>query len=528
MGINLLEFVKNQFSPALMSKIAGLVGEKSADTQKAIDILLPSVLGGLANSATTLTGADNLLDMINEGGHDGRIFDTLGTLLSGGIATQGVLRIGGDVTDNLFGSKIGDISECVASQTGVKTAAATNLMNLAAPLLMGAIGKQLDGKGTASSMISLLGSQLQHLKNTIPNDLLGVLNLSNLGLSVPVIKEEPAPVVVPPPPPPTPAVTSPTKVFSKFFNKPTATPTPPPPVTPPVSTEKNQNQPVVPAKPQSKPVVAEKPQNKPVVTERPQSKPVVTEKQKNKPVVAEKPQNKPVKEEKIEKKPIAAEKPIAQTATDIAEKPLIHQLKPWLILLGAALFGLFCLRTCRASSADAPSTVPVVETPKTDTAAQNQTTTPIVVGNEKTLKLTDSEIKVKQGSFIDLLYTAVTDAAGDTTKAFIFDNVNFEKNKTELTDSSKAQLNDLVKIMKAYTNFNVKINGYTDSRGDADENKKLSSGRAAAVKAYLTAHDIYEERIKTEGFGAANPITSNETEEGRAKNRRIEAKVTKK
>jgi outer membrane protein OmpA-like peptidoglycan-associated protein len=352
------------------------------------------------------------------------------------------------------------------------------------------------------------------------------LNLSNLGLSVPILKEEPAPIVVaPPPPPPTPAVTSPTKVFSKFFSK--LTPTSPT-VTPPVAAEKPQDKPVVTEKPQQKPVVTEKPQPKPIVTEKQKNKPVVVEKPQNKPVVAEKPQTKPVKEEKTPIKAATPENPTAITATDVAEKPLIRQLMPWLILLGVALFGLLCLRTCRSSAGDAPTTVPVAETPKTDTAAQNQTTTAEGTGNEKTLKLTDGEIKVKQGSFLDLLYTVLTDAAADTTKPLIFDNVNFEKNKTELTDGSKAQLNDLVKIMKAYTNFQVKINGYTDSRGDADENKKLSSGRAAAVKAYLTAHDIYEERIKTEGFGAANPITSNETEEGRVKNRRIEAKVTKK
>lgn len=514
MGINLLEFVKNQFSPALMSKIGGLVGEKSADTQKAIDVLLPSVLGGLANKATTLTGADNLLDMINEGGHDGRIFDTLTTLLGGGIATQGVLRIGNDVVNTLFGDKLSGIVNWVSTHSGVKTGSASSLMNLTAPLLMGAIGKQLDGKGTASSVIALLGSQLPHLKNAIPNDLLGHLGLSNLGLGTPVPKEEPHPVVVPPVAPP--PVVTPSNPLNKLFNKLT-----PKSENPPVVTEKPQNKPVTPLKQQSKPVVTEKPQNKPVIPPKQPNKPVVIEKPQSKPPVPEKQPSKPVITEKPQNQPVVAEKP--KIKTDNTEKPLIQQLKPWLILLGVSVFGLICLRTCRSSSStEAPAVTPVVETAKTDTA---QTVT---ASGEKTLKLTDGEIKVKAGSFLDLLYTVVTDVQGDTSKSLVFNNVNFEKNKTDLTDSSKTQLNDLVKIMKAYPKLEIKINGFTDSRGDADENKKLSSGRAASVKAYLSAHDINSDRMKTEGFGAVNPIASNETEDGRVKNRRIEVHITKK
>ena len=138
------------------------------------------------------------------------------------------------------------------------------------------------------------------------------------------------------------------------------------------------------------------------------------------------------------------------------------------------------------------------------------------------------DLKVKAGTFLDLLYTAVTDDKADLSKPLTFDNVNFPKNSTTLTDESKTQLNDLVKIMKAYPKFDLKINGYTDSRGDEGENLKLSSGRAASVKAYLSAHDINSERMKTEGLGKVKPVASNETDEGRAKNRRIEVIITKK
>ena len=183
MEINLLDVVKNQLSGALVAKAASLLGEKNTPTQTALDVLLPSVLGGLANRATTLSGSDNLLDMINEGGHDGRIFDSLGALLGGGVVTQGVLKIGEDTIKTLFGSKINGITDWVATHSGVKTSSVASLMNLAAPLLMGAIGKELDGKGSASSLISVLGGQLPHLQNVIPNGLVNQLGLLNLSIA---------------------------------------------------------------------------------------------------------------------------------------------------------------------------------------------------------------------------------------------------------------------------------------------------------------------------------------------------------
>ena len=84
------------------------------------------------------------------------------------------------------------------------------------------------------------------------------------------------------------------------------------------------------------------------------------------------------------------------------------------------------------------------------------------------------------------------------------------------------------KLWRHFPKFDLKINGYTDSRGDEGENLKLSGGRAASVKAYLTEHDISNERMKTEGLGPVKPVASNETDEGRAKNRRIEVIITKK
>lgn len=73
----------------------------------------------------------------------------------------------------------------------------------------------------------------------------------------------------------------------------------------------------------------------------------------------------------------------------------------------------------------------------------------------------------------------------------------------------------------------VQLAGHTDNTGDPEANKKLSVDRAAAVKDLLVAGGIDASRIDTAGWGQEKPIASNETEEGRAKNRRTELVLTK-
>jgi len=73
----------------------------------------------------------------------------------------------------------------------------------------------------------------------------------------------------------------------------------------------------------------------------------------------------------------------------------------------------------------------------------------------------------------------------------------------------------------------VSVEGYTDSKGNPDSNQTLSQQRADAVKARLISKGIVENRIVTKGFGAANPVATNDTPEGRAENRRIEVVIMK-
>ena len=106
-------------------------------------------------------------------------------------------------------------------------------------------------------------------------------------------------------------------------------------------------------------------------------------------------------------------------------------------------------------------------------------------------------------------------------------NIYFEYNKDVLKPESKNQLDLLVKAMNDYESMKIEVVGHTDAKGTDDYNKKLSKQRSKAVKNYLKEAGIKSGRVKTVGMGEAMPIASNETDAGRALNRRTEFRVLK-
>lgn len=114
---------------------------------------------------------------------------------------------------------------------------------------------------------------------------------------------------------------------------------------------------------------------------------------------------------------------------------------------------------------------------------------------------------------------------GQTVK---LNNIFFQQSKYYLNTNSYPELARLIRIMKEYPNLEIKISGHTDNQGDPALNLKLSQDRVNEVKKYLSSRGVNGSRITTEGFGGSKPIASNDQEETRAKNRRVEFTITKK
>ena len=104
--------------------------------------------------------------------------------------------------------------------------------------------------------------------------------------------------------------------------------------------------------------------------------------------------------------------------------------------------------------------------------------------------------------------------------------VNFAFDSSNLTSSAMANLDKLVQVLSNNPDTNINIYGYTDSKGSDSYNLSLSDRRAAAVKSYMMSKGIASSRMMTMGMGEQDPIASNDTDAGRAENRRVEFAIT--
>ena len=124
---------------------------------------------------------------------------------------------------------------------------------------------------------------------------------------------------------------------------------------------------------------------------------------------------------------------------------------------------------------------------------------------------------------------AEVERVGEGIKVTLNENtVNFDFNSANLTTLAKTNLDKLVTVLKNNPDTNINIYGHTDSIGSDAVNLRISAQRAAAVKNYFVANGISASRMFTEGLGKSSPIASNDTDAGRAKNRRVEFAITAK
>jgi outer membrane protein OmpA-like peptidoglycan-associated protein len=220
----------------------------------------------------------------------------------------------------------------------------------------------------------------------------------------------------------------------------------------------------------------------------------------------------------------------AQAAAAPAKK-----IWPWIALAILALLLLLWWRSCST-----PVAQKATETAKETATAVQDTTAKIAekakeawaaLGKFFVKKLPNGvELNIPEFGIENKLLAFIEDAKRpiDEKLWFSFDRLLFDTGKATLQPESQEQLKNMAEILKAYPNVKIKIGGYTDNTGDPQANLKLSQARANTVMADLVKLGVDGGRMKAEGYGQEHPVADNSTEEGRAKNRRIDLRVESK
>jgi outer membrane protein OmpA-like peptidoglycan-associated protein len=112
-------------------------------------------------------------------------------------------------------------------------------------------------------------------------------------------------------------------------------------------------------------------------------------------------------------------------------------------------------------------------------------------------------------------------------ETIVLDHLIFEQGKAVINPKSFQQLDELVAMMKDSPKVEIQLEGHTDNIGNPEANLKLSQQRVDAVKKYITTKGVNKNRVQTKAFGGSQPVAKENTEEARARNRRVEMRVLK-
>jgi outer membrane protein OmpA-like peptidoglycan-associated protein len=133
---------------------------------------------------------------------------------------------------------------------------------------------------------------------------------------------------------------------------------------------------------------------------------------------------------------------------------------------------------------------------------------------------TTLDVKTTNREIADIVLDLLT-----TETKMIFNNITFETNSAELNAESYSELNRLLSFMERNPELKIEISAHTDDVGSNEYNFRLSDKRAESVVKFLVSNNIEKSRVQSKGYGELQPLVANDSDENRAKNRRVEIKI---
>ncbi|MFD2569702.1 DUF937 domain-containing protein [Spirosoma soli] len=460
MAVHLLSLLKDQFTPAVIDQLSGELNESSANTLKAVNGSLPTLLGALTRRVQASGGASSLINFLEKENYADTPFD-VSQVTDTHQETAHTVATGRHFLDQIFGNNLTRTTELIGTYSGTKPQSALAILSLAGSVLMGVLGRQEQENGlTAESLKTLLLGQATEFQKAVPTGLEGVGSL--LGFSELVTPAGPQTEV------------QGTDNFSGTIVNPNIPKSP-------EGDRRHENvrwlrwamfalAALVIAL-----IVQKCSQNQNGIDG------VSTD-----------------STARVESDEAEDTSPATKQSVEESNGQVSDSTAP----------GALGIRDSSASGASGSS------------GSGPEVRTQVELPGGRKLSLTENSFNAQLAQFLG-------SKPKNPERTFTFDNLTFETNSDRITVESRPNVNDLIEIMKAYPGLHIRVEGHTDNTGNADANKKLSIDRANAVRTALMSAGIEANRVTTQGFGSTKPTASNESAEGRQKNRRIDVAVTK-
>ncbi|MDX2306888.1 MAG: OmpA family protein [Hyphomicrobium sp.] len=464
MSSTLIETLQGLVTPGMIATASQFLGEGEKSTNAALGGAASVILARLVDSSGNSGLMGQVTDMVTALGRDPSGLNDVKSLLAEGIPSSAAALAGNQLIGALFGPGFTKFVAQIASAAGIRATSASALFSLAAPLVLSALGKRLGGSALSGATISALLSQERA-------NLVGAISpaLASLGIATPAV-----------------AAVSAASASA------------------PVSSYASE------AAAEASAVAA-------AAASRPSP-------------VAATPTAAAAPGPNAAKRTTAAE--VAKSSRPSRDDNIIQSFA-WL-LVPLAFIGWLYWEKVQKDAAAPPPAPAAAPTPAEPAAAPEPAPAPAAApvvdpatGLMKIALPGGAEISAAENGVESRMLAFINDpnAVIEKTKWFEFDRLNFETGSAMLTADSKAQAENIAAILNAYPNVKIKVGGYTDNVGQPESNLKLSDDRAKAVMAELVTLGIASDRLEAEGYGEQHPIASNDTEEGRAQNRRTAVSV---
>lgn len=211
------------------------------------------------------------------------------------------------------------------------------------------------------------------------------------------------------------------------------------------------------------------------------------------------------------------------------DAPTVQRGRFWPVLVaGAGILALLAVLgyplTLEVTTGGAPGpqarTTPAASAPPVGPAPEPAAPWPAASGRESSTPGSDAPDTVQQiAAFL------AGDSSVEVPRRFVLGDLSFQSGSATLTPESQETVDALAKVLKANPSVEIALEGHTDDTGSVAANKALSTARATAIEDGLVGAGVSGERIIVAGYGPDRPVASNDTEEGRARNRRTEVVV---